>query len=131
MVAFHLQKSSSTTACAKPGVAARANNEIARKWFAVFTVPQNERSVTMHLELRQIESFLPTFESVSVWKNRQRVKINRPLFPTYVFARIHAAERTSILRSPGVLRIVGNSQGPIQSRIRRSSFSAPTSAGGG
>jgi transcription antitermination factor NusG len=48
-----------------------------------------------------------------LWKNRQRVKIIRPLFPTYVFARIHAAERSSILRSPGVLRIVGNSRGPI------------------
>lgn len=30
-----------------------------------------------------------------------------------MFARIHLAERSSILRSPGVLRIVGNSQGPF------------------
>jgi transcription antitermination factor NusG len=50
---------------------------------------------------------------VSVWKNRQRVKISRPLFPAYVFARIDPSERSSILRVPGVLRIVGNSSGPI------------------
>ena len=85
----------------------------ARKWFAIFTVPQNERAVVRHLDLRQIESFLPTCESIRVWKNRQRVKITSPLFPTYVFARIHFAERLSILRSPGVLRIIGNSRGPV------------------
>lgn len=89
------------------------NGEGARSWFAVFTVPQNERSVVRHLDLRQVESFLPTFESLRVWKNRQRVKISPPLFPTYVFARIHGAERTSVLRSPGVLRIIGNRNGPV------------------
>jgi len=84
-----------------------------RKWVAVFTVPQNERSVVRHLEMRQVESFLPTCETTRVWKNRQRVKIVHPLFPTYVFARIQLEERSSILRSPGVLRIIGNRQGPI------------------
>jgi len=84
-----------------------------RKWFAVFTVPQNERSVAKHLDTRRFESYLPTCESVSVWKNRQRVKISRPLFPAYVFARIDPSERSSILRVPGVLRIVGKSSGPI------------------
>jgi transcription antitermination factor NusG len=84
-----------------------------RNWFAVFTVPQNERSVIRHLDLRRVESFLPTCETERVWKNRQRVKTARPLFPTYVFARFHAAERALVLRSPGVLRIVGNSQGPV------------------
>jgi transcription antitermination factor NusG len=65
------------------------------------------------LSLRHIESFLPTCETIRVWKNRQRVKITAPLFPTYVFARIRPTERSSILRTPGVLRIVSNSQGPI------------------
>jgi len=95
------------------GLAERRDGENARKWFAVFTVPQNERSVVRHLDLRQVESFLPTCESMHVWKNRQRVKIVQPLFPTYVFARIHTAERTVVLNSPGVLRIIGNSHGPI------------------
>jgi transcription antitermination factor NusG len=84
-----------------------------RTWFAVFTAPQNERSVARHLDLRQVESFLPTCESTRIWKNRQRVKITQPLFPTYLFARIQISERSKILRTPGVLRIVGNSQGPI------------------
>jgi transcription antitermination factor NusG len=89
------------------------DGEPERKWFAVFTMWQNERAVVKQLDLRKVESYLPTCENMRVWKNRQRVKIVSPLFPTYVFARINPAERSSILRSPGVLRIIGNSRGPI------------------
>lgn len=84
-----------------------------RQWFAVYTLPQNERSVARYLEMFQIETFFPACESVRRWKNRQRVKVMEALFPTYVFARIHKAERGVVLRSPGVRRIVGNHQGPI------------------
>ena len=83
------------------------------KWFALYTMPQSERSVIRHLNARQVESFLPTYESVRVWKNRQRVQVIRPLFPSYMFVRICAADRGSVLGSPGVLRIVGNCQGPL------------------
>ena len=79
-----------------------------RRWFAVFTVPQNEKSVVRHLGIREIESFLPAYETVRVWKNRQRVKTTLPLFPTYLFVHINVRERVRVLESPGVLQIVGN-----------------------
>jgi hypothetical protein len=47
----------------------------ARRWHAVFTHPQNEKSVVKHLEIREIESFLPPYETVRLWKNRQRKTI--------------------------------------------------------
>jgi transcription antitermination factor NusG len=81
-----------------------------RRWFAVFTIPQNEKSVVRHLEMREVESFLPTYEVIKVWKNRQRVKTVLPLFPRYLFVHIHGRERVSVLESPGVLQIVGNSR---------------------
>jgi transcriptional antiterminator RfaH len=84
-----------------------------RRWFAVFTVPQNEKSVVRHLGLREIESFLPAYETVRVWKNRQRVKTILPLFPTYLFVRINARERARVLESPGVLQIVGNGRASV------------------
>jgi transcription antitermination factor NusG len=80
----------------------------ARRWYAVFTVPQNEKAVVRHLNLREVQSFLPTYETVRVWKNRQRVKTMQPLFPTYLFVRISSLERVKVLQSPGVLQIVGN-----------------------
>lgn len=84
-----------------------------REWYAVYTLPQNERAVLRHLELRQVEGFLPTCEVTRVWKNRQRVTLLRPLFPTYLFVRIDRSQRTRVLQSPGVLSIVGDSRGPI------------------
>jgi transcription antitermination factor NusG len=102
-----------TTAHSMPEAVEHQSGESMRKWFAVFTLPQNERSVVRNLDLRQIESFLPTCESTHLWRNRQRVRVIQPLFPTYLFARIEVSERWSILRSPGVLRIIGNGQGPV------------------
>lgn len=84
-----------------------------RKWYAVFTIPQNEKSVVRHLAVREVESFLPTYETVKVWKNRQKVRTVLPLFPTYLFVRIDCRQRTRVLESPGVIQIVGNSRGDL------------------
>jgi transcription antitermination factor NusG len=79
-----------------------------RNWYAVYTVPQHEKSVVKQLDMREVESFLPTYETVRVWKNRQRMKLILPLFPTYLFVHINFRERVKVLQSPGVLQIVGN-----------------------
>jgi transcription antitermination factor NusG len=92
------------------------------RWFAVYTMPQSEQSVRRMLDIRQIESFCPTFESQRIWKNRQRVKIQRPLFPSYVFVRIHPTQRAMVLSAPNALRIVGNHQGPIPISDREIEF---------
>lgn len=84
------------------------NVECARNWYAVFTYPQHEKSAARQLEIRAIESFLPTYQCVRVWKNRQRMKTVLPLFPTYLFVHINSKERTTVLQSPGVIQIVGN-----------------------
>jgi transcription antitermination factor NusG len=83
-----------------------------RLWYAVFTLSQNERSAARYLETCEIESFVPTYETVRVWKNRQRVKVVQALFPTYFFVRMRSTEHSTVLRTPGVRRIVGNHKGP-------------------
>jgi|SRR5579859_4845699 len=84
-----------------------------RRWYAVFTLSQNERSVARYLDTREIESFVPTYETMRVWKNRQRVKIVQALFPTYIFVNIRVAQYSLVLQSPGVRRLVGNHKGPV------------------
>jgi transcription antitermination factor NusG len=84
-----------------------------RKWYAVFTLSQNEKSAARYLDNYQIESFVPTCESVRVWKNRQKVKIVRALFPTYMFVKIHPDQQSVVLQSPGVRRLVSNHNGPV------------------
>jgi transcription antitermination factor NusG len=81
-----------------------------RKWYAVFTVPQNEKSAMKQLELREVEAFLPTYETFKIWKNRQRVKTILPLFPTYLFVNIEKNQRSKVLQSPGVIQIVGSAR---------------------
>jgi len=82
-------------------------------WLAVFTLPKNEHSVARHLDRLNVSYFLPTYESTRVWKNRQRVTVSLPLFPTYLFVHIPIGDRWRVLSAPGVVRIVSNSKGPI------------------
>ena len=84
-----------------------------RRWYAVFTLPQNEKSAARQLALREVESFLPTYETVRVWKNRQRVRTVLPLFPSYLFVHINCRQRGKVLQSPGVIHIVGNSRDQV------------------
>ena len=84
-----------------------------RDWFAAFTMPQSERSVVRQLDTYQVESFLPSFETTHVWKNRQKKKILQPLFPSYVFVHVSKPERVVVFRASGVLRLVGGIHGPI------------------
>lgn len=84
-----------------------------RRWFAVVTTPQHEKAAFRHLDFGGIEAFLPTYESSRVWKNRQKVKVELPLFPTYLFVRIDQGERARVLRTPGVRQLVGNSREPL------------------
>lgn len=75
------------------------------RWYAVYTYPRHERSVLDHFESKDLEAFLPTFVTESRWKDR-RVRLQTPVFPGYVFTRIHAGQRIKVLSSPGVIRIL-------------------------
>lgn len=83
-----------------------------RNWYAIYTYPNHEKACEKQLERRGIEVFLPTVHRERVWKNRQRVKVRLPLFTSYLFVRIGARERSNVLSAPGVLRVLGNTDGP-------------------
>jgi transcription antitermination factor NusG len=84
-----------------------------RKWFAVVTTPQHEKAALRHLDFVGIETFLPTYLSFRTWKNRQKVTVELPLFPTYLFVHIDQEDRSRVLRTPGVRQLVGNSREPL------------------
>ena len=81
-------------------------------WYALSTLPRNEKSVARALEYLGFEVYLPTYETVRIWKNRQRVSVQQPLFVGYVFVRTAPADRFRALCTNGAVRFVGNSQGP-------------------
>jgi transcription antitermination factor NusG len=80
-------------------------------WYAVYTYPRHEKTVAEHLEAKAIEAFLPAFETVNRWKDR-RVKIQTPVFPGYVFTRIHLNERSKVFSIPGVVRLLSFNGAP-------------------
>jgi transcription antitermination factor NusG len=77
-------------------------------WYAVKTFPRHEKQIREHLEYRDIECFLPTYQIARRWKNGCKVQVETPLFPTYLFVEIEFQERFRVLDVPGVLSFVGS-----------------------
>jgi transcription antitermination factor NusG len=82
-------------------------------WYAVYTRPSHEKRVGAHFASRDIEFFLPTYRTTRRWKNRCKVELAPPLFPTYIFARVAWREHARILDVPSVISIVGNGRQPL------------------
>jgi transcription antitermination factor NusG len=81
------------------------------RWYALYTHPRHEKVVTEQLQSKSLEAFLPTFTTESRWKDR-RVRIQTPVFPGYVFTRIHLSERSKVLAVPGVARMLSYNRAP-------------------
>lgn len=93
--------------------AGSSGESLAQHWFATYTCSCQEKRVAQHLGARGIEFFLPLYRTINRWKNGQRVPIDHPLFPGYVFVRIQRQERVRVLDLPGVHSIVGAGREPI------------------
>jgi transcription antitermination factor NusG len=82
------------------------------RWYAVRTHARHEKRVRDHLEARNIGVFLPLYEQVHRWKNGCRVRVELPLFPTYLFVEMDFRHRARVLEIPGAISFVGTSCGP-------------------
>ena len=87
---------------------ATIRSEMPPQWFAAHTVPRHEKHVSGRLRDRDIENYLPLYHAVRLWKNRCRVELELPLFPTYLFVRIPTHKRFEVLSVPGVVSLVGS-----------------------
>ena len=82
-----------------------------RRWYAAYTKPCHEKRVAEHLEIRNIELFLPLYRSAGRWNNGC-VPPERPLFPGYIFVHIPPGEWVRVLELSGVVSIVGTAREP-------------------
>ena len=80
-------------------------------WFAAYTTPRHEKRVGQHLEMREIEHYLPLYRAHRKWSDGSRVTLDLPLFPGYIFVCIQRNERVRVLEVPGVLALVGGTGG--------------------
>jgi transcriptional antiterminator RfaH len=83
-------------------------------WFALHTKARHEKSVDALLRAKNFQSFLPIITKVQRWSDRNQ-KVEFPLFPSYSFVQIppNAQNFAAVLRTPGVVRIVGAGCEPL------------------
>lgn len=80
-----------------------------REWYVLHTYGKHETKVETYLQKRGLEIFLPRLEVVSRRRDRRQI-LQVPLFPGYVFVNVHLSHEKyhQIMKSPGVVRILGN-----------------------
>jgi len=86
---------------------------VGEHWYAIYVVSNHEKRVEFHLKMRGIEVFLPLLTISKRWKNRTNVTIQKPLFPSYVFAKIALRDKVQVLEVPRVLSIAGTGGKPM------------------
>jgi transcription antitermination factor NusG len=81
-------------------------------WFAILVRTCREKTASLFLEGAGYECYLPVAHSTHRWSDRTK-EFEEPLFPGYLFCRMDPHNRLPVLRSPGVIQIVGAGKTPI------------------
>jgi len=80
-------------------------------WYALRTRSRHEKIVRNQLASQGIEPLLPTIKRMSQWKDR-KTEIEVPLFSGYCFVRFASGQKLPVLKTIGVVDIVGSSHRP-------------------
>jgi transcription antitermination factor NusG len=75
-------------------------------WYALWVRSRHERSVEEMLTSKGFESFVPLYRTRRRWSDRFQ-EVASPLIPGYVFCKFNSQERVPVLKTPGVVQIVG------------------------
>ena len=92
------------------GVVAGSGN-VEHPWFALQVRTRHELGVAGFLEAKGYKQFVPLYKSRKRWSDRIKVT-EAPLFPGYLFCRFDPQHRLPILKTPGVIQIVGYNRIP-------------------
>lgn len=78
-------------------------------WNVLQVTANHEKRVAQHLLVRSVEHYLPLYTERSRWTDRS-VTLERPLFTGYIFVRLSPQNKISVISTPGVLHLLGDSQ---------------------
>ena len=99
---YPIRPADSLESCAQKGALA---------WFALQVRTRHETAIAGFLQAKGYEQFLPLYSVKKRWSDRVRV-IEAPLFPGYLFCRLDPQYRLPVLKTPGVIQIVGYNRIP-------------------
>jgi transcription antitermination factor NusG len=76
-------------------------------WHVLHVIANHEKTVAARLAARSLEHYLPLYREQSRRADR-RVTLDRPLFTGYVFVRFAPQNRSLVIATRSVLRILGD-----------------------
>ena len=84
-----------------------------KSWYVLRVRSQAERLVTMGLYHKHFQVLNPTYQALSLRKDRRKV-LTRPIFCGYMFVRtlLNPECHLKILKTPGVIEILKSHSGP-------------------
>jgi transcription antitermination factor NusG len=74
-----------------------------RKWFVVYTRPQQELKVAEQLSAMGITNYCPTITLVKQYSDRKK-KVSKPLLSSYVMVELEQNERNKVFACNGIVR---------------------------
>jgi transcription antitermination factor NusG len=90
----------------------RRDSVIEYPWFALQVRTRHESGVSNYLHGQGYESFLPLYKCRKRWSDRVK-EVETPLFSGYLFCRFDPQDRLPIMKTPGVMQIVGVNRVPV------------------
>ncbi len=85
------------------------NNQTDLLWRVIYVSSRQEKKVSIFLEKKNIEHYLPLYRSLRFWKDRKKW-VEMPLFNGYIFVRPTEIERDMVLQTPGVVKYIRHNQ---------------------
>ena len=74
-----------------------------KKWFVVYTKPQQELKVAEQLTAMGITNYCPTITLVKQYSDRKK-KVTKPLLSSYVMVELEDKERNKVFACSGIVR---------------------------
>ena len=74
-----------------------------KKWFVVYTRPQQELKVAEQLSRMGIINYCPTITLIKQYSDRKK-KVIKPLLSSYVMVQLEEKERNSVFSCSGIVR---------------------------
>ena len=74
-----------------------------KKWFVVYTKPQQELKVATQLSAMGITNYCPTITLVKQYSDRKK-KVTKPLLSSYVLVELEENQRNKVFSCSGIVR---------------------------
>ena len=74
-----------------------------KKWFVVYTKPQQELKVASQLSAMGITNYCPTITLVKQYSDRKK-KVSKPLLSSYVMVQLEENQRNKVFSCNGIVR---------------------------